>query len=258
MAVLSRERIRAPVLLTEARKPRLLLGRARLIEHLRRMPDQLIDAVVVPGIGGEQAELIACLEQVPSPAPSDRALAVRALLDAGMGLAQLVACVPGLGSPAIASRWAALADADPSMLRMLDEKRLTFSHTTLLLPLTLGEQRVWVERCVAGRWSYAMLRRRLIEDRQGAVRRDVDLKAFASALREVLGSEVSIDWSAGGGGTLAFDWFGVEELQGIMERLARGGVPHGPLPARLRRLVIKLENLDELSQLTGHLLRSDA
>jgi len=227
----------------------------RLARHLRLHPDRLIDALVVPI---EDTGTIADLRSLDLDvvvAPSARARAVRALLDHGIGLTQLVICVPDLGSISGASRWASLASCDPYVLGCLDKGTLSFSHAAALIPLPHAEQRRWAERCVAGRWSYARLVRSLHES-AGAARSesDPDVRSYAKAIQEKLGAKTEISWdSASRRGEMSFEWFSVEELQGLMEQLGRAPPGEMALPFKARRLVLSIESTSEIDALTAHL-----
>jgi hypothetical protein len=244
---------------TQDRRPTLLLGNSRLAYHLRTRPDTLIEAIVLPIADADAVASIQALEAVVAPLPSERAKAVHALLDKGLGLSQLVQCVPGLRSVSMASRWAAIADADPYVLSCLDNGLLAFSHAAQLVPLPRNEQRQWAERCVAGGWSHAHLVAKLRARREHSqAANHVDVQAYAQALQDRLGSKVELTWDASSSRTdVSLEWFTVEELQGLMELLGAAPPHDGPLPSRGRRLVIKLDSVEELDALTGHLFRED-
>lgn len=249
---------RAPVVVSAARRPALLLGAPRLARHLKLHPDRLIDALVVPIEDTGAIADLRSLDMDVAPLPSVRARAVRSLLDHGIGLAQLAACVPDLGSLSAASRWASLASSDPYVLGCLDKGTLSFSHASALIPLSHAQQRQWAERCVAGRWSHARLVRSLRES-AGAARseNDLDVRSYAKAIQEKLGAKTEISWdSVSRRGEVSFEWFSIEELQGLMEQLGRAPPSEAALPFKSRRLVLSLESTDEIDALTAHLFAS--
>lgn len=246
----------APILVTDEAEPAILLGRARLAQHRAHTPEELIDALVLPLRDRHAIRVVGQLDAQAPPPPSVRARAIRALLDHGLGLAQLVDLVPGIGSKAAASRWAAIGGLHGYVLEMLDRGRLSFSHVAMLLPLPADVQRMWAERCVAHRWSFARLRQALAENRKREQSTgDTDVSAYAAALQGALGSPVELTWNAAASrGGLALSWFTVEELQGLMERLGAAPPALDPLPSRRRRIHIEVDSVAELDQLTSHLV----
>jgi len=186
-----------------------------------------------------------------------------------MRLAVLLA--PHLRAPAIAAflnhrdpaevwRWGALGRASDALRDAVLAEQLTMTHARPLLALPPQDQRSWVTRAIRGHWSVrqltAAIRRESASSPAANLPASADIQALQTALGERLGTAVQVDWPEDPAAqrSLAIDWYDVESLKGILAQLSAGPeIDRAPSRSPRRRLVIALQNADELAALTGHL-----
>ena len=139
---------------------------------------------------------------------------------------------------------------------------LTPAHVRPLVALGLADQARWIEQAIAGQWTTRQMHERvrsgLPHSEPGATatggQGGADMAAYERQLSDRLGAKVSVQWpDAPGGRRLAVDWYGIDDLKGILSKLSAGPASTEHCPPRRRQLVIEVQNVDELSSLTEHL-----
>ena len=240
----------APVLVTPADP-----GRYRLIAG--PIPDR--DSF--PGWSLDDAEAVEAIEAFASTSePTTRAQKMRlaALLTPHLR-APAIAALLSHRDPAEVWRWGALGRASAALRDAVLADKLTMTHARPLLALPLQDQQAWVTRAIRGHWSVRQLTaaiRRESTPQPATLPASADISALQTALGERLGTTVQIEWPEDPAAqrSLAIDWYDVESLKGILTQLSVGPELDPPPPqSPRRRLVIALQNADELAALTGHL-----
>lgn len=144
---------------------------------------------------------------------------------------ELIAGVTGLSRPRVANL-ARLRHLPPAVLNLLRNGELSTRAGEELLRLTSKPHRLLdlAERAASGRWKVGELQARVdevlgIERAQpvyslpGERSRDPNVAALESELGELLATRVSLAAGQGGRGMLCIEYFSLDELDGIIERL---------------------------------------
>lgn len=154
-------------------------------------------------------------------------------------------------------RWAALAEAHPSLRDAVLDGSLTPGHLRPILRMPLSDQADWTARARRGRWSVRQLAAAVKSANSPAPAfSSADVQSVENALTAQLGCGVRLKWSDAPGAmhSLSIDWCDVESLKGVIERLAAGPEASAQRPVIARQLVIALANAEELGALTDHLI----
>ena len=253
------------IVVTEEFPTELLIGRARLAKHLRLLPNRTIATYRVAPPTEADAEAIRALDGWTTLAQFGAG--ITALHAAGMPLSQIREVVQGAGHTSDLSRTIAMFRQSPELFDQADQSRgkLTLSHL-LAIGRIAPEARDAVARDVLQKGLSVRGLRKRIARRSAPV--DADLQSLASELGSALNTDVAVT-GTGEKGEVRLAWDGVEELQGLFQRLGRTGT-HGtplpcpgldrePLPATSRRwLVITYTSYREFEELFGHLLGPDS
>lgn len=165
-------------------------------------------------------------------------------------------------SAADITRLLQVASAHPRLQASLRDRRLTPGHARHIALLPTEQQPVWVEKAIAMSWSVRELASQIRggggDAQPGAADKQATatLEAFERSLSESLNTRVSVQWPPAGGGTrkISMDWYGVEDLKGLMARIALGPPLEDAQPLVKRQLVIEVQDASELSSLTDHLV----
>lgn len=155
--------------------------------------------------------------------------------------------------------------AGPEIRQAVRAGQVTASHAMALMQEAAEADRPGLLRAVRQRKLSVRGLKRLIQQRAGGVAgamaegvapADADVAVFERALGDVLGSEVRVAASEAGV-QLALTCYGIEALQGLLERLAAGPAPESaelPGSSAGHRVTIALDSIDSLQALVGHLL----
>lgn len=205
------------------------------------------------------AGAIQALEALASDsAPIDRLRKLRlaATLSPHLNAPQLAALLEHR-DPAEVWRWGALGRAHSTLREAVLAGELTMGHARYLLGMSQGEQSDWTTRARRGRWSVRKLATAIRQGGGAEAPSSADIQAVETRIGERLGATVRVHWPDDPVATrkLVIDWYDVESLKGILTQLAAGPeIDAAQAPVQARQLVIPLQNSDELSALTQHLL----
>lgn len=230
--------------------PRVLLG-VQALAQARRLQTPTVDAWHVPC---DEAEAYVIARADRLDASQAQTVEAVALLRAKGVPSVAVAAALGLRPWAI-SRFAAAHGTGERLATALARGVLPLAHTRLLAKMTPAAQTEWTERAIAGKWSFRRLDREIREATSPSAKAaSPDMGAFVGQLRDRLGTEVRLEWPENAAQRrLILDWYGPEDLKGLLAKLAAG--PETTAGASIRReLVLNLTSMDELDALTGHLL----
>lgn len=209
-----------------------------------------------------EPQAIAALEELDATTGTlDRPQQIRtaAALAPHLRAPQLAALL-GHRDPAEVWRWGALGRAHPKLRDAILDGKLRMTHARPLLRLPPAAQAEWAARALRGRWSVRQLTAAIRRENGPAAAEapsSADIRALEDRVGERLGTTVKLLWpdDPAAPRSLVIDWFDVEALKGILAQLAAGPELTGqPLQVQARQLVIALQNADELSALTQHLL----
>jgi ParB family chromosome partitioning protein len=139
-------------------------------------------------------------------------------------------------SRAAVSNLLRLLDLPPEIKALLEQRKLEMGHARALLTLPAAEARKLAETAAEQGWSVRELEERARQahgngeggGRKGGAKgkggrgngsADPDVARLEQELGEKLGARVSIQQGRGGRGRLTIEYFSLEELDGILERI---------------------------------------
>lgn len=147
----------------------------------------------------------------------------------------------------------------PELLQSIDAGTLSSGHIRYLLGIPDPAARLqWARRACSESWGVAELRNALRgtpRTPRSAPMPDANMQAYQRDLSERLQTAVEIQGGQAGAGTLRLRFSTMQELQGLMEKLAPPGCPESSGHTKARTLQIEFCNPDELDELVGHLFR---
>lgn len=250
-----------PALVVDAEQPaELLIGRARLKQHLDRQPHRTVKAYRVTPADHDARAAIAALDGWTTLA--QLAAGLSALHDSGMPLSQAREVVRKAGHISDIGRTISIFRESPALFGIADKSRgrLRLGHLLKLHRAPPAAREHLAREVIAKRMSVAKLMEVMASDGANA---DADITSLSLQLGEALGTEVVVAGSASSG-TVRIAWLTAESLQGICARLAGSRIasPTGPSldrPVGFRRWVdIQYASAHEFDLLFGPLLRPDA
>lgn len=138
---------------------------------------------------------------------------------------------------------------------------LTPAHVRSLASTPRDAQPAWISKAIANQWSTRKLQAELRGEAAGELGQDrganADMASYERSLSESLGTNVAVMWpEAPAKRRLSVDWYGVEDLKGILAKLAKGPESESDAPQVKRQLIIEVQDAAELSSLTDHLIVS--
>lgn len=152
--------------------------------------------------------------------------------------------------PTTTSRWISLTKY-PDLLDAFDAG-CTLGHLRLLMPLVPPARQKHLSDWFASRCSVSSLRLRI---QQKHSQPKLDTTYQANQLSQYFSSSCTLSWPESGSKSLSIDFFSIDELQGIFQRLlnASGQESQVMQPQVKRTLTIELVNSDEYQQLLGNI-----
>jgi len=151
-----------------------------------------------------------------------------------------------------------LFDAAPALRDAVIDMQASIEHARLLLARSLSEQTLWIQQSLQKGWSARQLSKAMkagksLSQGQGTADRQA-AEHYAAQLTERLQTPVRLVPGRGGCWELSVTWFGVEQLQGVLESLSSGAPTKSGAEDRRREFQLELTT-GELDDLTGHLVR---
>ena len=243
-----------PLIVTSDKHPELLLGRARLEEHLALHPHRTIGVVQVSGLATPDYLSFRRLDSGEPPLPSDLMHAVAAARRAKLPLAQIAEILPGVTSVSDASVFANLALSPPYVIERFDSGSLTLAHVRRFIALPAQEQVFWAEMVVSKGLRVSGLVDAMANKRVSAGK-TADILHQQGLLSDALGTKTDIAWDERNSkGVLTIPWFNIEELQGVMTAIGNSPPAETALPRRERNIQVEFDSLAEFQAFVGHLL----
>ena len=149
-------------------------------------------------------------------------------------------------------------DLHPVARSAVTSGQLTPAHVRSLASVPQSEQPRWVSQAITHKWSsrqFEAALRGLVAESQVRQEPDANMASYERQLSESLGTNVEVLWpESPAKRRLAVEWYGVEDLKGILSKLSVGPEQaRGARPVR-RRLIIEVRDSAELSSLTDHLV----
>ncbi len=147
----------------------------------------------------------------------------------------------------------------PSARSAVAGGELTPAHVRSLAGVPMEAQPTWVSKAIAHQWSTRRLQAELRSESTGESRQEqgasADMASYERSLSESLGTNVAVLWpEAPAKRRLAVEWYGVEDLKGILAKLANGPENESSAVQVKRQLIIEVQDAAELSSLTDHLV----
>jgi ParB family chromosome partitioning protein len=165
--------------------------------------------------------------------PLEEAQALSRLIDEFSLTHQQAAEAVGRSRAAV-SNLLRLLELPDGIRKLLEEKALEMGHARALLTLAPAAALALAKEAVAEGWSVREVERRaqLLGKGQIPARKpakangkkvDADIAALERELSEKLGAKVAVQHGRGGRGKLVISYYGLDTLDGILERLRGGG-----------------------------------
>jgi ParB family chromosome partitioning protein len=179
------------------------------------------------------AEIPALVIQRQDLNPLEEAQALKRLIDEFGLTHQQVADAVGRSRAAV-TNLLRLIDLPAAIRELVEQRRLEMGHARALLTLPEAEAARLAQAAADGGWSVRELEERAraahgqtapgkARGKSPKARRrvDADLARLEQELGETLGARVRIEAKANGRGRLVIEYFSLDELDGILERLRR-------------------------------------
>lgn len=221
----------------------------------------LIQPIIVRPIGGERFEIIAgerrwraaqlaSLREVPCVVretddhaalamalieniqredlnPLEEALALQRLIDEFQLTHQQTAEAVGRSRAAV-SNLLRLLELPDAIRQLVEARRIEMGHARALLTLPADSALALAKQAADESWSVREIERRVQALQRGqsaaapVVRKpDADVQLLERELAELLSAKVAIQHGRGGRGKLVVEYFSLDELEGILERVRR-------------------------------------
>lgn len=191
--------------------------------------------VLVRPVSDEAALAMALIENIQRQDlnPLEEAQALKRLIDEFGLTHQQVADAVGRSRAAV-TNLLRLIDLPAAIRELVEQRRLEMGHARALLTLPEAEAARLAEAAADGGWSVRELEERAraahgqtapgkARGKSPKARRrvDADLARLEQEIGESLGARVRIEAKANGRGRLVIEYFSLDELDGILERLRR-------------------------------------
>lgn len=204
---------------------------------------RFIDLSLTPA----EVATIQALDAAVAPSVSLLAQTAAVLADHGVSL-EISALVLGKPDGPTVSRLISLSK-HPAILSAMD-KGLSLGHARELLKLPAPQRTYWLEHTLARNLSIRSLKSAISAKQRP---QGIDTKHLETQLSEALSTQVALHWPAEGIKTLSLTYFGIEELQGLLEQLLRfAGNPPIHSKAIKREIQIQIADMDEFDALLGN------
>lgn len=203
--------------------------RASQVAGLAEIPALVID------VPEQSAMAMALIENIQRQDlnPLEEAQALKRLVDEFALTHQQVADAVGRSRAAV-TNLLRLIDLPQAIRELLEQRRLEMGHARALLTLPEAEALRLANAAVEGGWSVRELEERVrtahgqstpgkAKGKSPKARRrvDADIARLEQELGESLGAPVRIESKPNGRGRLVIEYFSLDELDGILERLRR-------------------------------------
>jgi ParB family chromosome partitioning protein len=203
--------------------------RASRVAGLAEIPALVID------VPEQSAMAMALIENIQRQDlnPLEEAQALKRLIDEFGLTHQQVADAVGRSRAAV-TNLLRLIDLPAAIRELVEQRRLEMGHARALLTLPEAEAARLAQAAADGGWSVRELEERAraahgqtapgkARGKSPKARRrvDADLARLEQELGETLGARVRIEAKANGRGRLVIEYFSLDELDGILERLRR-------------------------------------
>lgn len=164
----------------------------------------------------EQVSAVNVLDLLPPPSPTALARVFNILASHGIS-GDYLAKMAGLSGRADVSRLRWLSNAPIYIQNRMDDGSLHLGHLRYLKGLSAADGLHWAQEVVGRKLSVSGLQQCLKGTSTAAA--DVDIASLERSIGEQLGTQVSIRQSSGGSGELALQYYDLDTLQGLLERL---------------------------------------
>jgi ParB family transcriptional regulator, chromosome partitioning protein len=159
--------------------------------------------------------------------PLEEALALQRLIDEFQLTHQQTAEAVGRSRAAVSNLLRLLELPDP-IRRLVEARRIEMGHARALLTLAPAQAEALARQAADEQWSVREIERRVQALQRGEAqpapapkKPDPDIQNLERELGELLSAKVAVQHGRGGRGKLVVQYFSLDELEGILERLRR-------------------------------------
>jgi len=159
--------------------------------------------------------------------PLEEALALQRLIDEFQLTHQQTAEAVGRSRAAVSNLLRLLELPEP-IRKLVEARRIEMGHARALLALPAPQAEALARQAAEEQWSVREIERRVQALQRGAAappvppkKPDPDIQNLERELGELLSAKVAIQHGRGGRGKLVVQYFSLDELEGILERVRR-------------------------------------
>ncbi|MEZ5455723.1 MAG: ParB/RepB/Spo0J family partition protein [Lysobacteraceae bacterium] len=159
--------------------------------------------------------------------PLEEALALQRLIDEFQLTHQQTAEAVGRSRAAV-SNLLRLLELPEAIRNLVEARRIEMGHARALLTLPVDQAVDLARQAADESWSVREIERRVQALQRGqtapaptAKKADADIQSLERELSELLSAKVAIQHGRGGRGKLVVQYFSLDELEGILERVRR-------------------------------------
>ena len=159
--------------------------------------------------------------------PLEEALALQRLIDEFQLTHQQTAEAVGRSRAAV-SNLLRLLELPEAIRNLVEARRIEMGHARALLTLPVDQAVDLARQAADESWSVREIERRVQALQRGQIapaptakKADADIQSLERELSELLSAKVAIQHGRGGRGKLVVQYFSLDELEGILERVRR-------------------------------------
>lgn len=159
--------------------------------------------------------------------PLEEALALQRLIDEFQLTHQQTAEAVGRSRAAV-SNLLRLLELPDAIRRLVEARRIEMGHARALLTLAPAQAEALARQAAEEQWSVREIERRVQAIQRGeaapppaARKADPDIQNLERELGELLSAKVAVQHGRGGRGKLVVQYFSLDELEGILEKIRR-------------------------------------
>lgn len=159
--------------------------------------------------------------------PLEEALALQRLIDEFQLTHQQTAEAVGRSRAAV-SNLLRLLELPEAIRGLVEARRIEMGHARALLTLPVDQAVLLARQAAEESWSVREIERRVQALQRGQTtpalspkKADADIQSLERELSELLSAKVAIQHGRGGRGKLVVQYFSLDELEGILERVRR-------------------------------------
>ena len=159
--------------------------------------------------------------------PLEEALALQRLIDEFQLTHQQTAEAVGRSRAAV-SNLLRLLELPEAIRNLVETRRIEMGHARALLTLPVDQAVDLARQAADESWSVREIERRVQALQRGQIapaptakKADADIQSLERELSELLSAKVAIQHGRGGRGKLVVQYFSLDELEGILERVRR-------------------------------------